>query len=101
MEVSSDGYRFVGWRLPTKAEIDYIVGYQKNQDIIDARVFSEVLGGNFYYTLDGDYQPTGMNSIQASTQSFDNGKYVRCIRDLTPTEVIELNNTGKITEKSY
>ena len=101
MEVAENGYRFVGWRLPTKAEITYIVNDQKNEDIINAGVFSEVLGGNFYYTLDGSNQPTGMNSTNGNPPTFDEGIYVRCIRDLTPKEVIELNNTGTITAASY
>lgn len=93
MEVSDNGRRFVGWRLPTKAEITYIVNYQQNQDIIGSNVFSEVLGGDYYYTLDGGSQATGKNN--------NDGTFVRCIRDLTPSEVIELNETGSITAASY
>lgn len=99
MEVADNGRRFVNWRLPTKAEITYIVNYQKKEDIINDGVFAEVLGGNFYYTLDGGNQATGMNSYNGGT--YDNGVYVRCIRDLTPAEVAELNSTGTITEATY
>lgn len=93
MEVSENGRRFVGWRLPTKAEITYIVNYQKNDVIINDGVFAEVLGGDYYYTLDGGSQATG--------SSHNDGTFVRCIRDLTPAEVIELNETGSITAASY
>lgn len=93
MEVADNGYRFVGWRLPTKAEITYIVNYQMNDVIINDGVFAEVLGGDYYYTLDGGSQATG--------KSNNDGTFVRCIRDLTPAEVIELNETGTITAASY
>lgn len=100
MEVSENGRRFVGWRLPTRAEILYIVNYQKNTAIIESGVFSIVLTGNYYYTLDNSYQATGMDS-RDTYGNFDDGIYVRCIRDLTPAEVIELNETGSITAASY
>ena len=93
MEVSENGRRFVGWRLPTKAEIAYIVGYQNDPNIQGTGVFSNVLTGANYYTLDGGSAPTYYDD--------DNDTYVRCIRDLTPAEVIELNNTGSITAASY
>lgn len=93
MEVSENGRRFVGWRLPTKAEIAYIVGYQNDPNIQGSGVFSNVLTGAYYYTLDGERAPTYYDD--------DDDTYVRCIRDLTPAEVIELNNTGKITAASY
>ncbi len=93
MEVSENGRRFVGWRLPTKAEIAYIVGYQNDPNIQGSGVFSNVLTGAYYYTLDGERAPTYYDD--------DDDTYVRCIRDLTPAEVIELNNTGKVTAASY
>ncbi len=93
MEVAENGYRFVGWRLPTKAEIAYIVGYQNDPDIQGSGVFSNVLTGDYYYTLDGTSAPTYYGT--------GNDTFVRCIRDLTPKEVIELNNTGEITAASY
>ena len=93
MEVAENGYRFVGWRLPTKAEIAYIVGYQNDPDIQGSGVFSNVLTGGYYYTLDGGNAPTYYDD--------DEAVFVRCIRDLTPKEVIELNNTGEITAASY
>lgn len=93
MEVSENGRRFVGWRLPTKAEIAYIVGYQNDPNIQGTGVFSNVLTGYAYYTLDGSSAQTGYTD--------DTNTFVRCIRDLTPAEVIELNETGSITAASY
>lgn len=93
MEVAENGYRFVGWRLPTKAEIAYIVSYQNDPNIQGSGVFSNVLTGSYYYTLDGGSAPTYYDD--------DDAVFVRCIRDLTPKEVIELNNTGEITAASY
>ena len=80
MEVGTDGTRYVGWRLPTAAEVDYIVDWQeKGWDTI-----ARVLGGQAYYTLDGDSQPTG---IPNATE----GNFVRCIRELSPEEVKRIN----------
>lgn len=94
MEVASNGRRFVNWRLPTKSEIAYISSYQSNDDIRDQGVFEIVLTGAYYYTLDGGSAPS-------NNTSGGNGTYVRCIRDLTPEEVAELNSTGTITEATY
>ncbi len=94
MEVSANGRRFVGWRLPTKAEIAYIAKYQSDEDIVGSGVFSYVLTGGYYYTLDNSSAPSNFPNA-------DNDTFVRCIRDLTPEEVIELNNTGTITAASY
>ena len=80
MEVGTDGTRYVGWRLPTAAEVDYIVDWQeKGWDTI-----ARVLGGQAYYTLDGYSQPTG---IPNATE----GNFVRCIRELSPEEVKRIN----------
>ncbi len=101
MEVGSNNRRFAGWRLPTKAEIAYIAGYQNNNQIQGQGVFTYVLTGNWYYTLDGgdarSNYPPGAPNYDAS----DNRRYVRCIRDLTPSEVEELNRTGVITDATY
>ena len=95
MEVSSNGRRFVHWRLPTKSEIAYIASYQNDTDISGAGVFQNVLTGKYYYTLDGGNAPSEYSSAD------DENTYVRCIRDLTPEEVAELNSTGTITAATY
>ena len=96
MEVGVNGRRYVGWRLPTQAEIAYIVRYQT--DLAGSDVFDEVLSGYWYYTLnngENNQRRAHTNVAQA------NDTYIRCIRDLTPAEVIELNETGSITAASY
>lgn len=92
MEVAENGRRFVDWRLPTAQEIQYIISYQSNSQVINAGVFAEVLTAEYYFTLDGS---------RASTTATNGLSMVRCVRDLTPEEVIELNNTGTITRATY
>ena len=79
-EVDSEGNSYTGWRLPTKAEIEYMI---ENQTA-NTQVMIRVLTGWYYYSLDGDvaYNPghTG-----------DEGPWVRCVRDLTDTEIARLN----------
>ena len=101
MEVDENGRRFAGWRLPTKAEIAYIAGYQNNPQIQGQGVFNYVLTGNWYYTLDGGDAPSELPSTAPDYDADDATRYVRCIRDLTPAEVAELNSTGTITEATY
>lgn len=94
MEVAENTRRFVGWRLPTAAEIDYIIDYQSNTAVINAGVFAEVLTAQYYYTLNG-------TTVRVPTAGGNGLRMVRCVRDLTPEEVIELNNTGTITTATY
>lgn len=71
---------YTGWRLPTKAEILIIADRQNNYP----EALSEVLNtGDYYYTLDGDKQVT-------KSSRNPSGPFVRCVRDLTPSEVAEL-----------
>jgi hypothetical protein len=106
MEVGTNGRRFTGWRLPTQAEIKYIVEYQANDKISGAGVFEDVLKGGHYYTLNylqtdanrRRYTDTNYYTDYGSTDpEYDDTYAVRCIRDLTPEEVAELNSTGTIT----
>ena len=93
MEVGEDGTRYTGWRLPTAEEVDVIIKYQgtnNNYVIIDNievagddRVMTPVLTGGQYHTLSGTPRATGWS---------DNNVAVRCIRDLTASEVEALNN---------
>lgn len=81
VEVRTDGYKYTGWRLPTAAEIGVITKYQydSKQDVM-----SEVLKGYKYWALDG-------SKVIANSDGEGSG-YVRCVRDLSPKEVKELEN---------
>lgn len=81
VEVRTDGKKYTDWRLPTASEIGVITKYQydKNQNVIDV-----VLAGGSYWALDG-------NQVTANTNNNTKG-YVRCVRDLSPEEVKELEN---------
>lgn len=85
MEVGTDGTRYVGWRLPTKQEINIIIGYQ-NGTYTNGRTMVEVLGGKYYWALDGTaaYVSTGTDGSETKA-------YVRCVRDLTLEEIKKLN----------
>ena len=86
MEVEAGtGKRFVGWRLPTKQEIEVIIGYQDGTYTSGVTMVT-VLGGAYYWALDG----TTANVPSGSGGSTTTG-YVRCVRDLTLEEVNALN----------
>lgn len=81
VEVRTDGQKYTDWRLPTASEIGVITNYQynKNQDVIDV-----VLAGGSYWALNG-------NQVEANKNNDDRG-FVRCVRDLSPKEVKELED---------
>lgn len=81
IEVRKDGTKYTDWRLPTASEIGVITNYQykTNQNVIDV-----VLAGGSYWALDG-------NQVTANTNNNTKG-YVRCVRDLSPKEVKELED---------
>lgn len=81
IEVNTDGKKYTNWRLPTASEIGVITNYQynKNQNVIDV-----VLAGRSYWALNG-------NQVEANKNDDDRG-FVRCVRDLSPEEVKELEN---------
>lgn len=72
---------WTGWRLPTKAEVAIVAEYQYTENA----PISEVLAGRYYWTYDGGYATAGKES------SSNSGTFVRCVRDLTPEEVEELD----------
>lgn len=80
-----------GWRLPTKAEIQFIVDFQKesykNNKGETKQPIKPVLEGANYYTLNNKTVATGVES--------GDEVFVRCVRDLTPTEVEELDKQMK------
>lgn len=81
-----------GWRLPTKTEIQFIVDFQKesfkNNKGETKQPIKPVLEGANYYTL---------NNIDVATNisGANSGTFVRCVRDLTPKEVDELDKQMK------
>lgn len=82
--------RYDGWRLPTKTEIQFIVNFQKESfkrnDNTEIKPIKPVLEGAKYYTLNNKSVETGYSG---------SGTYVRCVRDLTPAEVEELDKQMK------
>ena len=84
VEVRTDGKKYTDWRLPTASEIGVITKYQydKNQNVIDV-----VLAGKTYWALNG-------SQVTANTNNNTKG-YVRCVRDLSPEEVKELENKNE------
>lgn len=81
-----------GWRLPTKTEIQFIVDFQKesykNNKGEKKQPIKPVLKGANYYTL---------NNIDVATNisGANPGTFVRCVRDLTPAQVEELDKQMK------
>ena len=82
-----------GWRLPTKTEIQFIVDFQKesykNNKGEKKQPIKPVLEGANYYTLNKVSVATGYTGWEAS------GTFIRCVRDLTPAEVDELDKQMK------
>lgn len=80
-----------GWRLPTKTEIQFIVDFQqesyKNNKGKTKQPIKPVLEGANYYTLNNKTVATGVES--------GDEVFVRCVRDLTPREVEELDKQMK------
>lgn len=84
VEVRTDGKKYTDWRLPTAAEIGVIGKYQNNKT---QDVMSEVLKAYSYWALNG-------NQVTANKNGSGSG-YVRCVRDLKPDEVKELENKNE------
>ena len=73
-----------GWRLPTKEEINRI--YKLGNE--DKAISKQLLGGEYYWTLDGDKTERNGNNPQYGT-------YVRCVHDLTPGEIVLIEKQGE------
>lgn len=84
--------KYKGWRLPTKAEIQFIVDFQqesyKNNKGETKQPIKPVLEGANYYTLNNEDVATNISGANPGT-------FVRCVRDLTPAEVDELDKQMK------
>ena len=89
-EVGFNGKKYDNWRLPTAAEIKFIADFQKESFKTNSNASKKpiktVLTGQYYYTMDGDYIDTGMDNSDIA---------IRCVRDLTPEEVDELDKQMK------
>lgn len=89
-EVDVNGKKYDNWRLPTAAEIKFIADFQKESFKTNSNTSKSpvktVLTGDSYYTMDGETIDTGMQ---------DPGPAIRCVRDLTPAEVEELDKQMK------
>lgn len=89
-EVDVNGKKYDNWRLPTAAEIKFIADFQKESFKTNSNTSKSpvkpVLTGDSYYTMDGETIDTGMK---------DPGPAIRCVRDLTPAEVEELDKQMK------
>lgn len=84
--------KYDGWRLPTKTEIQFIVDFQKesykNNEGEKKQPIKPVLEGAKYYTLNNIVVATNLSGANSGT-------FVRCVRDLTPAEVDELDKQMK------
>lgn len=72
-----------GWRLPTQDEVKLILDLQKSDETKNA--FGKVMTGEYYWTLDGN--TSGYNNDKKQ-----DGKFVRCVRDLTLDEIEKIEN---------
>ncbi len=83
VEVSKDGKVYDDWRLPTPAEIGVITKYQYDES---QNVITEVLKGRYYWAL---------NHQKIETRKENSYTGARCVRDLSPEEVKELENKNE------
>lgn len=88
VEVSMNKKRYEDWRLPTQEEINSIVEFQNDKKA--ANTMDRVLKGYYYWTANGGKS----DKVPGSTADNRPGA-VRCIRDLSPAEVQELENNLK------
>lgn len=88
VEVSTSKKRYDDWRLPTQEEINSIVEFQNDKKA--ANTMDRVLIGRYYWTANG-----GRSNEVPDWSSNNYPGAVRCIRDLSPAEVQELENNLK------
>lgn len=88
VEVSMNKKRYDDWRLPTQEEINSIVEFQNDKKA--ANTMDRVLIGRYYWTANG-----GRSNEVPGWSSENSPGAVRCIRDLSPAEVQELENNLK------
>lgn len=85
IEVNTDKKKYTDWRLPTPSEVKVICKYQNDRT---QNVMSEVLKRQYYWTRNG--KKTLANRQDGSSLGF-----IRCVRDLSPDEVKELENKNE------
>ncbi len=85
VEVSTDKRKYDDWRLPTQEEINSIVSFQNDDKA--KNTMDRVLVGYYYWTANGGQS----EKVDGATIDNKSGA-VRCIRDLSPEEVQELEN---------
>lgn len=88
VEVSTNKKRYDNWRLPTQEEINSIVEFQNDKKA--ANTMDRVLKGYYYWTANG-----GKSDLVPGSEIDNRPGAVRCIRDLSPAEVQELENNLK------
>lgn len=88
VEVSMNKKRYDDWRLPTQEEINSIVEFQNDKKA--RNTMDRVLIGRYYWTANG-----GRSNEVPGWSSNNYPGAVRCIRDLSPAEVQELENNLK------
>lgn len=77
------------WRLPTSEEIKVIIKYQDDPNADD--VMDNVLGGQYYYV--GWQGANNGNGNALVNPNNNEGTFIRCIRDVKPTdEFMKSNN---------
>lgn len=79
VEVAQDGTVYDDWRLPTKTELEIILGFQGNNNE-EADAIDYLLNGSYYYHAGG--------RVYNANYTVDAGE-VRCVRD------VYNKNTGK------
>ena len=84
-KIGDQVYHLDDWRLPTSAEIEVIIRHQNNPNTQD--VMATVLAGANYYV-------TKENGSAATGVEFGTSVYIRCIRDVLPTDgfMQQINN---------
>ena len=85
IEVNTDKKKYTDWRLPTPSEVKVICKYQNDKT---QNVMSEVLKRQYYWTRNGE------KTLANSKDNLSQG-YIRCVRDLSPDEVKELENKNE------
>ncbi|MCR4860818.1 MAG: hypothetical protein K5910_09165 [Bacteroidales bacterium] len=84
---NNGGTDYVGWRLPTKQEVQYMIDNQLNY----GEAMDEVVGGRYYWTLDGGYAYNSEADGSGDGSSENGSKYVRCVRDVSAEEIETIN----------
>ena len=82
-------YHYDDWRLPTRAEIEYIVKHQES-----SRAMDKVLSAQFYFHASDTFgQYTEKTLLSDEIPEFqDGGWYMRCVRDAFKEPIPQRHN---------